>query len=94
MIDLDRDMSARRILRAFAVIGALHIFSGILLLSVAVMLLDPATPSSTSGGLYLHGTRGAQIGAGVFSIVVSTMVILIACLARFYYAREMYRYRM
>lgn len=92
-IDIDRDMGARRVVRTFAITGAIHIFAGVILLSVAVMLLDPAAPS---GGSHtsIHGSRGAQIGAGVFSIVVSTVVILIALFTRFYYVPEWYKYRM
>lgn len=78
-IELDRRKTLRRILRAYTVLSALLILSGVSLASVAMSELNNTIDIT-------EGSSRAQKASGYFTISLSFMFIVSACVVRFKYA--------
>jgi hypothetical protein len=86
-IDFDRDMGARRAIRAFALTAAVMTFIGIILLGIATASVDPSyTAVGTSSS-----QRGMQ-AAGWSIVVVVVIEVLLALTVRIMYHSGPWRF--
>ena len=87
-IDFDRDMGARRAIRAFAITAAIMTFVGIVLLGIATAGVDP---SYTDIGDITSRRRGMQ-AAGWSIVVVVVIEVVLALTVRIMYHSGPWRF--
>ena len=87
-IDFDRDMGARRSVRAFAITAAVMTFVGIILLGIATAGVDP---SYTAVNNMASSRLGMQV-AGWSMIVVVVIEVLLALTVRIMYHSGPWRF--
>lgn len=87
-IDFDRDMGARRSVRAFAITAAVMTFVGIILLGIATAGVDP---SYTAVNNMASSRVGMQV-AGWSMIVVVVIEVLLALTVRIMYHSGPWRF--
>ena len=72
------------LVRRFAIISACFIIAGIVLLSVAVALIDPASSASAA----ITGNRRSQRAAGIFTLCIIPLIIIPSVHVRIRYAKD------
>jgi hypothetical protein len=87
-IDFDRDMGARRAIRAFAITATVMTFVGIVLLGIATAGIDP---SYTGIGNITSRQRGMQ-AAGWSIVMVVVIEVLLALTVRIMYHSGPWRF--
>jgi len=90
-IDFDRDMGARRAIRAFAIMSAFMTFVGIILLGIATAGVPPTYADVTDYGDTASRRRGMQ-AAGWFIVVVVIAEVLLALTVRIMYHTGPWRF--
>lgn len=75
---VEKYITVRWIVRLMTLFSAAHIFSGVLLLGLAIAVLDPDASIVTFSG----PGRSGLVGAGVYAMVVSTLSLMIGILVR------------
>lgn len=91
-INMDRDIVARRFVRAFAICSAIFILAGIILLSIAMATMDPDFNSNASHGLPTANERRAMRAAGWFTVAMVLIEVAIAMGVRIKYATTTYHW--
>ena len=89
-IDFDRDMGARRSIRAFAITAAVMTFVGIILLGIATAGVDPSYTAVNN-----MATSSSRLGmqvAGWSMIVVVVIEVLLALTVRIMYHSGPWRF--
>lgn len=87
-IDFDRDMGARRAIRAFAITAAVMTFIGIILLGIATAHIEP---TYTGVGDIASKKRGMQ-AAGWSIVVVVVIEVFLALAVRIMYHSGSWRF--
>jgi hypothetical protein len=90
-IDFDRDMGARRALRAFAITSAFMTFVGVILLGIATAGVQPTYADVTDYGDTASRRRGMQ-AAGWFIVVVVVVEVFLALAVRIMYHTGPWRF--
>jgi len=89
-INMDRDIVARRFVRAFAICSAIFILAGITMLSIAMAMVDP--DYNTSNGLPTANRRRGMQAAGWFTLAMVLIEVAMAIGVRIKYATTTYHW--
>jgi hypothetical protein len=84
-IDFDRDMGARRAIRAFAITAAVMTFVGIVLLGIATAGVDPSYTGVSDIVSDIASRRRGMQAAGWSIVVVVVIEVLLALTVRIMY---------